>query len=188
MYRHDPSERCWIAHRPAAIGPAFLTTLKPPGGAWWTAQVNALQQLQALAPGAPRLVFGGGEAVADLCDRYGAQHRWPGDLQLPRLDALLAEARRACPGASQLIYLNGDILLLPSFLMVLAEVASAHAMFLLTARRCNISPPGDLSHLDGAPRQNHLQRLARHGGSLGGIGPWMCSPFRPAPLPRCRRW
>ncbi len=157
-------------HRPAAIGPAFLTTLKPPGGAWWTAQVNALQQLQALAPGAPRLVFGGGEAVAALCDRYGAQHRWPGDLQLPRLDALLAEARRACPGASQLIYLNVDILLLPSFLMVLAEVASAHAMFLLTARRCNISPTGDLSHLDGAPRQNHLQRLAHHGGSLGGIG------------------
>ena len=137
----------------ATTRPAFLTTLKPPGGSWWTAQVNTLQQLQALAPDAPRLVFGGGDAVAHLCRRHGADHRWPGDQALPRLDALLAEARRACPDATHLIYLNGDILLLPSWLTVLDAVAAAHPSFLLTARRCNIQPPGDLGHLDGVARQ-----------------------------------
>ncbi len=161
MYRHDRFRRCWIAHRLTAIHPAFLTTLKPPGGTWWAAQVNVLQQLQALAPDAPRLVFGGDDAVAALCQQFGAIHMWPGDQQLPRLDALLAAARQSCPGASHLVYLNGDILLLPSFLTVLAEVAIAQPRFLLTGRRINIPPPGDLGRLDA---------LAHRGGSLGGIG------------------
>jgi hypothetical protein len=146
---------------PAAIHPAFLTTLKPPGGSWWPAQVNLLQQRQALAPDAPRLVFGGDDAVAALCQQFGAIHVWPGDQQLPRLDALLAAARQTCPGASHLVYLNGDILLLPSFLTVLTEVAIAQPRFLLTGRLINIPPPGDLGRLDV---------LAHRGGSLGGIG------------------
>lgn len=170
MYSQDPSGGCWIAHRPAAIRPAFLTTLKPPGGAWWPAQANALQQLQALAPAAPRLVFGGGEDVATLCRRFGADHHWPGEAELPRLDALLATARQACPGASHLIYLNGDILLLPSFLTVLAEVAAGHDSFLLTSRRINIPPPGDLGSLDTVQLERVLNQLAHRSGSLGGIG------------------
>ena len=170
MYRHDPSARCWIAHCPAAIRPAFLTTLKPPGGPWWPAQANTLHTLAALAPQAPRLVYGGGEAVAALCRRFSAQHRWPGHHDLPRLDALLADARQTCPDATHLVVLNGDILVLPSLLTVLDTVAAQVPACLFAARRLNLEPPGDLTALPPAALATRLDALARHHGSLGGIG------------------
>lgn len=149
---------------------AFLTTLKPPGGPWWPAQANTLHTLACLAPAAPRLVFGGGDAVAELCVRFGARHLWPGHQSLPRLDALLADARQACPNATHFIYLNGDILVMPSLLAVLEDVAARFPAFLLAARRLNIEPPGDLTALPPAALAAHLACLARHHGSLGGIG------------------
>lgn len=154
----------------SSIRPAFLTTLKPPGGPWWPAQANTLHTLACLAPAAPRLVFGGGEAVAELCVRFGARHLWPGHQSLPRLDALLADARQACPNATHFIYLNGDILVMPSLLAVLEDVAARFPAFLLAARRLNIEPPGDLTALPPAALAAHLACLARHHGSLGGIG------------------
>jgi hypothetical protein len=104
---------------------SFLTSLKAFHGTAAVQQCNALRSWRAVLPESEIIVFGLVEGAANLLAEVNATYRPDiacNEFGTPLISAMFAEAQRV-GRHSVLCYINGDIILLPDFVMAIARLS-----------------------------------------------------------------